>query len=63
MQADIANKRADSELKREQAAKSRQDWRLDPQRVVISAFLAGAALFGALGTVVGCFLRGGPPVR
>ncbi len=56
MQADIANKRADSELKREQAAKSRQDWQLDPTRVVISAFLAGAAILGAAGTVAGCFI-------
>ena len=48
---------ADTELKQAQADKSRQDWRLDPQRVVIQAVLAAAAVFGALGTALGYFLR------
>ena len=53
---------ADIELKQAQTAKSKQDWRLDPQRVIIQAALAGAAVFGAFGTVIGTllgyFLRG-----
>ena len=49
---------ADIELKQAQTAKSKQDWRLDPQRVIIQAFLAGAAMFGAVGTLLGYFLRG-----
>ena len=52
---------ADTELKQAQTAKSKQDWRLDPQRVVIQAFLAGAAVFGAIGTLLGYFLRGSTP--
>ena len=50
------NRRADSERKREPAAKSRRDWRLDATRVVISAFLAGAGIRGAAGTVAGYFI-------
>ena len=50
--------RADIDLKQSQSMKSKQDWRLDPQRVVISAFLAGAAIMGAAGTILGYFLRG-----
>ena len=49
---------ADIDLKRAQQRKSEQDWRLDPQRVVISAFLAGAAIMGAAGTILGWLLRG-----
>lgn len=49
---------ADIELKQAQTAKSRQDWRLDPQHVTISTFLAGAAIAGAAGTLFGYLLRG-----
>ena len=47
---------ADTDLKRAQTRKSQQDWRLDPQRVVISAFLAGAAILGAAAGVLGFFI-------
>jgi hypothetical protein len=47
---------ADIELKKAQTLKVKQDWRLDPRRVVISAFLAGAALMGAAGTILGYIL-------
>ena len=50
--------RADIGLKQPQSLKSKQDWRLDPQHVVISAFLAGAAIMGAAGTIQGYFRRG-----
>ena len=52
---------ADVDLKKAQTAKSKQDWRLDPQRVIIPAFLAEAAVFGALGTLLGYFIRGSVP--
>ena len=50
---------ADIDLKQAQTRKSEQDWRLDPQRVVIQAFLAGAALLGAVGTVIGYLIGKG----
>ncbi len=52
----VAAMEADIELKKAQTLKVKQDWRLDPQRVVISAFLAGAALMGAAGTILGYIL-------
>ena len=47
---------ADTELKQVQVDKVRQDWRLDPTRVIISAFIAGAAIMGAAweGALVPC---------
>lgn len=48
---------ADIDLKKAQTRKSEQDWRLDPQRVVISAFVAGAALTGAIIGVATVLLR------
>ena len=52
----VAQMQADTELKRAQVDKVRQDWRLDPTRVVISAFIAGAATMGAVGTIAGFLL-------
>ena len=54
----IEQMRTDIELKRAQTMKSRQDWRLDPTRVIISAFLAGAAIMGAAG-LLGYFIGRG----
>ena len=51
--------KADIEPRQAQALKSKRDWRLDPQRVVIQAFVAGAAILGAAGTVLGyCIGKG-----
>lgn len=50
-----------TELKQAQTAKSKQDWRVDPQRVIIQAVLAAAAIAGAAGTLFGYFLRGSTP--
>ena len=47
---------ADTDLNRVQARKSEQDWRLDPQRVIIQAALATAAIVGAVAGVLGFFL-------
>ena len=55
----IEQMRADIELKRAQTMKSRQDWRLDPTRVIISAFLAGAAIMGAAAGLLGYFIGRG----
>ncbi len=57
--ARMAQMQADTDLKTLQARKVQQDWRLDPTRVIISAFLAGAAIMGAAGTVLGFFLGRG----
>jgi len=50
---------ADLELKEAQTLKSKQDWRLDPQRVIIQAVLATAAIVGALAGLLGFFLGRG----
>ncbi len=51
--------KADIDLKQAQALKSKQDWRLDPQKVIIQWALAVAAVFGALGTAFGYLLGRG----
>ena len=55
----IEQMRTDIDLKRAQIMKSRQDWRLDPTRVIISAFLAGAAIMGAAAGLLGYFIGRG----
>jgi hypothetical protein len=55
----VAQMQADVDLKRAQVEKVRQDWRLDPTRVIISAFLAGAAIMGAAAGVLGFFIGRG----
>jgi len=50
--------RADTRLKAAQEMKAQQDWRYEPYRLVISAVLASAAIFGAAGTILGWVLRG-----
>jgi len=47
---------ADIDLKESQTIKVRQDWRLDPTRVIIQAVLATAAIVGAAGTTLGFLL-------
>ena len=48
----------DTELKQAQTAKPKQDWRHDPQRVIIQVFLATATIAGTVGTLFGYFLLG-----
>ena len=55
----VALMQADTDLKTEQAKKVQQDWRLDPQRVIIQAALATAAIMGAAGTVFGYLIGRG----
>ncbi len=55
----IEQMRVDIELKRAQTMKSRQDWRLDPQRVIIQAALATAAIVGAVAGLLGYFIGRG----
>jgi hypothetical protein len=50
---------ADTELKEAQRRKSEQDWRLDPQRVIVQAVLATAAIVGAFASVAGYFVGRG----
>lgn len=49
----------DIDLKLAQQDKIRQDWRLDPQRVIIQAVLATAAIIGAVAGVLGYFIGRG----
>lgn len=49
----------DTELRQAQTAKPKQDWRHDPQRVIIQTFLATAIVAGMVGTLFGYFLLGG----
>jgi hypothetical protein len=51
-----AQMKAGIDLKEAQTRKSQQDWRLDPQRVIIQAVLATAAIVGAAGGVLGYFI-------
>ncbi len=55
----IEQMRADIELKRAQTMKSRQDWRLDPTRVIIQAALATAAIVGTVAGLLGYFIGRG----
>ena len=55
----VEQMRADIDLKQAQALKSKQDWRLDPQRVLIQWAVAVAAVFGAAGTAFGYLLGRG----
>ena len=55
----MAQMQADTDLKTLQATKVEQDWRLDPQRVMISGALASAAIMGAARTMLGFFLGRG----
>ncbi len=53
----VAQMKADIDLKQAHALKSKQDWRLDPQRVLIGWAIAVAAVVGtvsgALGYLIG----------
>jgi hypothetical protein len=53
----VGQMRTDIELEMAQRDRVRQDWRLDPTRVIISAVLATAAIMGAAGGLLG-FLIG-----
>ena len=55
----MAQMEADTHSKVFQVRRVQQDWRLDPTRVIVSAFLAGAAIMGAGGTALGFFLGRG----
>ncbi len=46
----------DTELKAAQTKKADHDWRLDPQRVIIQAVLATAAIVGACASIIGYFV-------
>ncbi len=48
----LAQMEADVELKKAQTLKVKQDWRLDPQRVLIQAVIATAGVFTAIAGVV-----------
>jgi hypothetical protein len=47
------------ELKQAQTNKSKQDWRLDPTRVIIQSAIASAAVVGAVAGVLGFFIGRG----
>ncbi len=55
----LAQMEADGKLKEAQTRKSEQDWRLDPQRMLIQVALASAAIMGAIAGVLGFFIGRG----
>ena len=55
----VAQMQADIDLKQAQSRKVKQDWRLDPTRVIIQAVIGTAAIMGAVGTVLGFFIGRG----